>query len=92
MVFWLIVLGVLLILGAVVWHYRATILRWYEKTVGFLKEVRAEMQKVVWPNRQEVYGATFVVLVSVVVLTIAIGIEDRILSEILDLILSLTSS
>jgi preprotein translocase subunit SecE len=78
--------------GALAYYFRATFLRTYEKTAVFLKEVRVEMQKVVWPNKQEVYGATFVVLVSVVILTVAIGIEDRLLSEILDLILSLALS
>ncbi|KPL12940.1 hypothetical protein AMJ85_00805 [candidate division BRC1 bacterium SM23_51] len=69
-----------------------TLQKWYNKAQVFLREVRVEMQKVVWPSKQDVYGATFVVLVSVVILTIAIGIEDRILSGILGLILSLLSS
>jgi len=88
--FWLALIFLAAVLAAAV-YYRKTLLQWYEKTAIFLKEVRVEMSKVVWPSKQEVYGATFVVMVSVIVLTIAIGIEDRILSEILDKILSLTS-
>jgi preprotein translocase subunit SecE len=88
----MIIVGVLVAAGALAYYFRSTLLRMYEKTAVFLKEVRVEMQKVVWPNKQEVYGATFVVLVSVVILTVAIGIEDRLLSEILDLILSLALS
>ena len=83
-----------LILGALVGiaaYYRAKLVQWYEKTAIFIKEVRVEMQKVVWPGKQEVYGATFVVLVSVVILTVAIGLEDRILSEILKLVMALAS-
>jgi len=82
------------ILAALIWlaiRYRETLSRWYEKAAIFLKEVRAEVQKVVWPSKQEVYGATFVVLIAVVILTLAIGIEDRLLSLILDQILRLTT-
>jgi preprotein translocase subunit SecE len=79
-------------MGAAAYYFRQTLILWYEKAAIFLKEVRVEMQKVVWPSKQDVYGATFVVLVSVVILTIAIGIEDRILSGVLDLILSLAAS
>jgi len=88
----LIPLIIVAALGAAAYYTRQTLMRWYEKATIFLKEVRVEMQKVVWPSKQEVYGATFVVLVSTVVLTIAIGIEDRLLSSVLDLILSLTMS
>jgi len=84
----LILLGVL---GAVAYSFRQNLAVWWEKAAIFLKEVRVEMQKVVWPSRQDVYGSTFVVLVSIFILTIAIGIEDRILSSILDLILALTT-
>jgi len=84
----------LVILAGAIWlivRYRETLKRWYEKAVIFLKEVRVEIQKVVWPSKQEVYGATFVVLIAVVILTLAIGIEDRLLSAILDQILRLTT-
>jgi preprotein translocase subunit SecE len=35
----------------------------------FLKEVRLELKKVIWPTRKELVGYTIVVLVAVVVLT-----------------------
>jgi preprotein translocase subunit SecE len=35
----------------------------------FLKEVRAELRKVIWPTRKELIGYTIVVLVAVVFLT-----------------------
>ena len=87
----LILLIVVAALVAVAVVYRETLIRWYDKAAAFLKEVRVEMQKVVWPSRQEVYGATFVVMVSTFALTVAIGIEDFLLSQILDLILRLTT-
>jgi preprotein translocase subunit SecE len=87
-----IYVAVLVALGMAMFHFRQTLLRAYEKTAVFLREVKVEMQKVVWPSRQEVYGATFVVLVSVIILTIAIGIEDRLLTAILDVFLSFAAS
>jgi preprotein translocase subunit SecE len=35
----------------------------------FFSEVRAELRKVAWPNRQEVINSTIVVLIAVVVMT-----------------------
>jgi len=35
----------------------------------FLKEVRLELKKVIWPSKKELVGYTIVVLVAVVVLT-----------------------
>ena len=35
----------------------------------FLKQVRAELKKVAWPTRQEMFAYTVVVLVAVIVLT-----------------------
>jgi preprotein translocase subunit SecE len=35
----------------------------------FFSEVRSEMRKVAWPNRQEVINSTIVVLIAIVVMT-----------------------
>lgn len=35
----------------------------------FLREVRAELGKVAWPNRQEVINSTIVVMIAIVVMT-----------------------
>ena len=87
----LIIAIVLLSVVALIFVFRATVIQLYEKAAIFLKEVRVEMQKVVWPSKQEVYGATFVVLVSIVILTVAIGIEDYLLSLVLKGILKVTT-
>jgi preprotein translocase subunit SecE len=36
--------------------------RWYRRFVSFLREVRAELKKVTWPSRNEVYSTTIVVI------------------------------
>jgi preprotein translocase subunit SecE len=51
---------------------RRTVAPERRKRVGvreFLKEVRAELRKVQWPSRKELFSYTIVVVVSVVVLT-----------------------
>ncbi len=53
----------------------------------FLKEVRLEMKRVTWPNRREVSGATWVVVVTVVVIALFIGVVDLMLVRLLRLIL-----
>ena len=57
------------------------------RMTGFLKEVRVESTKVTWPNRKELRESTIVVVIAVTFIAIFIGIADRILSFLLDLVL-----
>ena len=36
--------------------------KWYKRFISFLREVRAELKKVTWPSRNEVYSTTVVVI------------------------------
>lgn len=36
--------------------------RWYKRLSNFLRDVRAEIKKVTWPSRNEVYNTTIVVI------------------------------
>lgn len=36
--------------------------KWYKRFVSFMREVRAELKKVTWPSRNEVYSTTIVVI------------------------------
>lgn len=38
--------------------------RWYKRLISFLKEVRAEVRKVTWPSKQEVYSTTIIVIIA----------------------------
>jgi preprotein translocase subunit SecE len=42
----------------------------------FLKEMRAELRKVVWPTKQELLHYSFVVLVFLVVITTMVALVD----------------
>ena len=58
-----------------------------KRVSGFLQEVRAEMQKVTWPTRDELMGSTAVVLMTMLILSTFIGISDFILSHALSVLL-----
>ncbi len=47
----------------------------------FTQEVRAEMEKVTWTSREELWGSTVVVIVSVVLLTLFVGLCDLMISK-----------
>jgi len=40
--------------------------RWYRRFINFLKETRAELKKVTWPSKNEVYSTTIVVIIATV--------------------------
>jgi preprotein translocase subunit SecE len=53
----------------------------------YLNEVRAETAKVSWPNRKEIQANTWVVLLTVAILSVFIFIIDRIFLFFLGLLL-----
>jgi len=38
--------------------------RWFKRIIPFLREVRAELKKVTWPSRNEVYSTTLIVIIA----------------------------
>ncbi|MBN2206918.1 MAG: preprotein translocase subunit SecE [Candidatus Aminicenantes bacterium] len=40
--------------------------RWYRRFVHFLRDVRAELKKVTWPSKAEVYSTTLVVILATI--------------------------
>lgn len=40
--------------------------RWYKRFPLFLKEVKAELKKVTWPARREIYNTTLVVILATI--------------------------
>ena len=60
-------------------------MQFIEKIRQFLREVRAEMEKVTWPSRDEVRAATIVIIVLVLILAAFIGAVDFVVSRVLGL-------
>jgi preprotein translocase subunit SecE len=56
-----------------------------EKLRTFLREVRAELEKVTWPGRAEVQAATLVIIALVLLLAAFIGGVDFVVSRVLGL-------
>jgi preprotein translocase subunit SecE len=59
----------------------------FEKLKQFLKEVKIEMKKVVYPSRDELIGSTWVVIITVVIVSFYLGIVDLGLSKLVKLVL-----
>jgi preprotein translocase subunit SecE len=53
----------------------------------YLSEVRAETAKVSWPNRKEIQANTWVVILTVAILSVFLFIVDRIILFLLGLLL-----
>ncbi|MGC2064349.1 MAG: preprotein translocase subunit SecE [Thermodesulfovibrionales bacterium] len=47
-----------------------------EKIKQFFKEVKVETKKVVYPNRDELIGSTWVVIITVIVISVFLGLVD----------------
>ena len=56
-----------------------------QRFIEFLKEARAELGKVTWPTRKELYESTILVIVSVILITIFIGAVDFVFNQALQL-------
>jgi preprotein translocase subunit SecE len=59
----------------------------FNRVRNFLKEVKIELKKVVFPNREEVIGSTKVVIITVVIISIFLGLVDLGLSKLVSLAL-----
>ena len=59
----------------------------FEKVTQFLREVRVELKKVVWPTRKDTVASTSVVVILVIIIAIFLGLVDFGLSKIIKLIL-----
>jgi preprotein translocase subunit SecE len=58
-----------------------------QKFVQYLKEVRSELAKVNWPTRNEVTGATVLVVVTSVIMSLFVYGIDRLLSTIVNFLI-----
>lgn len=60
---------------------RNSIKRWWRETVG-------ELRKVTWPTRQETFRLTKIVLMVLAVMSLALGLLDFLLAQLMVLILA----
>ncbi len=55
-------------------------IRWYKRFIIFLRDVRAEIKKVTWPSKNEVYSTTIVVILATIFFGIYLYTLDIIFS------------
>jgi preprotein translocase subunit SecE len=60
---------------------------WVQNTRQYFLDVRSELRKVTWPQRQEAVGGTIGVLVIVGVITLVLGVVDLTLAKFIEWIL-----
>jgi len=60
----------------------------FAKPIKFLKEVKLELSKVSWSSRQELLGATFVVIGITAIMTLFIYAVDIFLTKLLRILFS----
>jgi preprotein translocase subunit SecE len=58
-----------------------------KKIKQFLKDVRVELRKVVWPTPKEALASTYVVVVFVIIVSLFLGVVDFGLTKIIKLFL-----
>jgi len=64
-----------------------TFMQIFSRITKFITEVKVELQKVSWSDRNELIGSTGIVIVSTALLAIFIGIVDLILSKFISILL-----
>jgi len=57
------------------------------KLFQFIKESRAELKKVVWPTKEDVFASVKVVLISTVIVAVVLGALDLGFSSLFRLIM-----
>jgi preprotein translocase subunit SecE len=77
----LAIVGVVAVLAAaaalVVWRERVKVAAL--SSASFLGEVKAEVKKVTWPDRQQLKNATLVIVGFVLLMAVVIGVMDIVL-------------
>ncbi len=57
-----------------------------DKSARFIRDVKLELTKVSWPSKNDVKGATIVVIIVVLIISFFIGLIDLIITEIQNLL------
>lgn len=58
-----------------------------KKIKTFLQETKQELKKTSWSTKEELIGATIVVIVAVIILAIFIGIVDFLLAHFVNIVI-----
>jgi preprotein translocase subunit SecE len=59
---------------------------WTQQVREFIKEVRLEFTKISWPTRSELQESTMVVIVTILIVTVFVGVVDQGLTALVGLL------
>lgn len=59
-----------------------------DKAINFLKEVRSELDKVVWPTREQTIRYTILVVIVAIAVGLALGSLDYLLTILTDFLVN----
>lgn len=62
--------------------------KWWSGIVRYLKEVRAEVRKIVWPSQRTAINLTLIVLAVTVFMSILLGVVDWVFTQLFALIVT----
>ena len=62
-------------------------MEYVDKARDYFKEVVAELKRVTWPTKKDTMAATWVVIITVIILSVFLGIVDLGLSQSIKLII-----
>ncbi len=57
------------------------------KVIQFIRESRAELKKVVWPTKEDVFSSIKVVLISTIIIAVILGALDLGFSELFRIVM-----
>lgn len=61
-------------------------MKFVQRLSKFVKEVRSELRKVIWPNRHQTIVFTSVVVLSVAVVSVVFWLLDSVFAQVLELV------
>ncbi|MCL2767449.1 MAG: preprotein translocase subunit SecE [Synergistaceae bacterium] len=59
-----------------------------KRLFSFLREAKAELKKVTWPGKQQIWHSTLIVIVFTLLVSIYLGVIDMVLTAVLSAVFS----
>ena len=59
-----------------------------KRLIGFIREAKAELKKVTWPGKQQIWRSTLIVIIFTLLVSIYLGVIDMVLTGILSRVFS----
>ena len=61
-------------------------MNWFSRIKGYFAEVKGEAKRVSWPNKQELYDSTLVVIAFIFILAVTTLVCDKVIQLFIQLV------